>query len=157
MKLSNYARMYEKLLSKGFDATKTAAFLLESLTQARRNGVDTDVFNDEMLEEFLQEMKNGNITKEVHLELLAEWSKNTSMKLQSIIAGRNIGSASTGDVEKAVREIIARNSKLIDEKGMHALSALMGEAMKELKGRVSGNEISSALRRELEKKVKKGK
>ncbi len=38
---------------------------------------------------------------------------------------------------------------------MHAMSALMGEAMKELKGKASGNQINEALKKGLEKTVKK--
>ena len=62
---------------------------------------------------------------------------------------------SGSDVEKAVAGVISRNRKLVDEKGMHAMGALMGEAMRELKGRASGNQINEALKKFLEKAVKK--
>ena len=154
MKLSNYARMFEGLVSKGHEPTKTAAFLLESLTQARRNGADIDVFSREMLEAFLDSMKKGTITKEVHLELLIEWSRKPHLGIEQLLAEKKMGSVSGSEVEKIVAGIISRNKKLIDEKGMHAMSALMGEAMKELKGKASGSQINEALRKGVEKAMK---
>ena len=155
MKLSNYARMFEEFVSKGHEPTKTAAFLLESLTQARRNGAEVDVYSKEMLESFLDAMKKGSITKEVHLELLIEWSRKPYLGIGQLLAGKKMGSVSGSEVEKVVAGIISRNKKLIDEKGMHAMSALMGEAMKELKGKASGSQINEALKKGLEKIVKK--
>ena len=155
MKLSNYARMFEGLVERGHDPTKTAAFLLESLTQARRNGADIDAFSAEMLESFLDAMKRGSITKEVHLELIMEWGKKPHLGIEQLLGQRKMGMVSGSDVEKAVAGVISRNRKLVDEKGMHAMGALMGEAMRELKGRASGNQINEALKKGLEKAVKK--
>jgi len=54
-----------------------------------------------------------------------------------------------------VKEIVRKNMVLVKEKGMQSASALMGDAMKELKGKASGQEINALLKKEIEKVVSK--
>ena len=45
-----------------------------------------------------------------------------------------------------IEKIIAKNETLIKKQGERAVGALMGDAMRELKGKFSGKEISEMLR-----------
>lgn len=149
MKLSNFARFFEDLYKKGFDPKKTAVFLLETLTAAKREGADTDNLAKQKIVEILEQIKNGEITKELELEVIKQASQNPQKSIQSILSEKNITKASTGELEETVREIIQKNAPLVEEKGENAFSALMGEAMQKLKGKATGKQVSEEIKKQL--------
>ena len=152
MKLNNYACFFEELLEKGYNATVSAMLLLENLREMKRDNVPVENISNEMIVEILDSMKNGGITKEVLLSVLAEWAKKPEKTLKEIIHGFGIEKFSEEEVRKAVRNAIEKNSALAKEKGIGAMSALMGDLMKELKGKASGSVISMVLEQELKKR-----
>lgn len=151
MKLSNYARFFERKVKKGLDAKRLAVFLLEGIVEARRDGAIIENLTENILEEFIEAVHKGKITKEIQLELLIEKSQNPATSLTQLLEKISGGSAEKGEIEKIVKEIIQKNEKLVKEQGMRAVGPLMGDAMKQLKGKVSGKEISNLLSREIQK------
>jgi len=151
MKLSNYARFFERKVKEGLDAKRLAVFLLEGIVEARRNGAIIENLTENILEEFIEAVHKGKITKEIQLELLIEKSQNPATSLTQLLEKIGGGSAEKGEIEKIVKEIIQKNEKLVKEQGMRAIGPLMGDAMKQLKGKVSGNEISKLLSKEIQK------
>jgi glutamyl-tRNA(Gln) amidotransferase subunit E len=149
MVLDNYACLFEELIGRGFDATITAKLLLEDLITLRRNGIPVGNLSKEMIEGVLLALKDGKITKEVLLDVVGAWAKNQLLSLDEIIKGIIGEKLGSGEVEKAIQEIIEANNELVREKGSGALSALMGEAMSKLKGKASGKEISRILKEKL--------
>ncbi len=154
MKLSNYARLFGKVVDAGADPKKTAVFLLEGLVEARRDGAEVENLTEEMLEEFITATKEGKITKEIQSEVIAQKSKNPSVQLEKILSSMGASGASKKDAEKIIQEIVAKNSMMVKEKGLGALPALMGDVMKELRGKAAGKEISAILRKEIEQALK---
>lgn len=57
------------------------------------------------------------------------------------------------EAKAVVSRIIRDNAELIGEKGIGAFKAVMGDAMKELKGRIDGRELSDIVRKGLEEAV----
>lgn len=65
-------------------------------------------------------------------------------------AGRlGLGATGEAEVRRVVRALLDREAALVQAKGDRALSALMGDAMKELRGKADGGLISRVLREEL--------
>tara|TARA_Y100000310_G_scaffold344615_1_gene458318 strand:- start:6802 stop:8685 length:1884 start_codon:yes stop_codon:yes gene_type:complete len=151
LKTSNYARFFERKVQKGMDPKRLAVFLLEGLVEARRNGAIMENLNGKTLDEFIKLVHDGKITKEIQLELLVEKSKNPAEPLENLLSKIGATGAEKGEVEKVVKKVIDSNKELVKAKGMGALGALMGDVMKELKGKASGKEISDELRKELSK------
>ncbi len=153
MRLSNFACFFEQLLQKGVNATTAATLLLEGLTQLRREGVSN--ISNAMLGEILLAEKRGAIKRDILLDALRVWSRQPERELQEILEELRVEKVEGAAVKNVVIEIIEKNSKLIEEKGLHALGALMGEAMKELRGKADGGEVNRILREELGKRAKK--
>ena len=151
MKLSNFARMFERKVNEGLDAKRLAVFLLEGLVEARGKGAKTENLSKKYMEEFLEAMHKGAIVKEIQVEALVEKSLHPEKSLEEIVKGTGRGVASQGEAEKIVGEIVAKNKKLIQEQGERAIAPLMGDAMKQLKGKLSGKEISELLKKEIGK------
>jgi glutamyl-tRNA(Gln) amidotransferase subunit E len=153
MKLSNFACFFEQLLQKGINATTAATLLLEGLTQLRREGVSN--ISNEMVGKILLAEKEKKITKDILLDSLRAWAKQPEIELEDILKELKVGTVAAGETRKIIIAVIEKNGQLVTEKGEHALGALMGEAMKELRGRADGSEISRILREELGKRAKK--
>jgi len=152
MKLSNYARFFEELCSKGADPTQTAVLLLEGLVQLKREGIETERINEKMIEEVLLYLKEGKITKDVLLEVLKQWAEKPAKKLNEIISSMSLGSLLEGELRKIVINSIEKNSALIRTPGVNVLSALMGDVMIQVKGRATGSAVNKILKEELEKR-----
>ena len=153
MKLNNFARFFERKVKEGMDAKMLASFLLDSLVEARRKGADIDKINEKMLEEFLHSISSGKIMKEIQLEVFIEWSKKPQEPLEAIITKKAGSGASKGEAEAIVKAIVEKNKILVEKMGERAVGPLMGDAMKQLKGKVSGTEISNLLKKEIQKHI----
>jgi glutamyl-tRNA(Gln) amidotransferase subunit E len=149
MKLSNEAPFFEALVEKGFDATQAATLLLEGLVQLRREGTDTERISERMVEDALLALKQKKIAKEALLELLASWSKKPVSAIGEIIGELGLAGVSEKEVEGAVKKIVEKNALLVKQKGLGAIGALMGDAMKELRGKASGELVSRILKEEI--------
>ena len=151
MVLDNYACFFEELAEKGFDATSTAVLLLEGLTKISREGAETEKLTEQHIEEALQLLKQKKLTKETVLEFLRLRSKNLSSPAENLMEKLGTTIFSETELRKTITAIVQKNSALIKEKGERAFAALMGEAMKELKGKADGSTVSKILRQEIGK------
>lgn len=149
MKLDNNAIFFEQLAVKGADATTTAWLLLEGLIQLRRNGILVEKISDSMIENSLFSLKKGEISKDILLQVLGVWSKQPEKKLSEIIVEMGISKISEEEVRTAIKGIVEKNKAIVLEKKLGAISALMGDAMRELKGKASGETISRILKEEI--------
>lgn len=154
MKLNNFARFFEKLVKKGYDPKKTATVLLDGLTHVKRMGGDTVVLTEQMLEEFFAKRVSGEIKREIYAEILLAWAKNPSKSLDEILKEKMVLTASRSEIVETIKRIVKQNDNLIKEKGINAMGALMGDTMKELKGKARGAEVNKILQEELKKAIK---
>ncbi len=149
MKLSNYACFFEKLLKKGVNATLAATTLLQGLTHLRREGHSQ--ISKEMVEKALLLEKEKKLSKDVLLEFLKEWSKTPEASVEAVLKERSLEKATDSKIRAVVAKIVKKNTALVKEKGRSATGALMGDAMRELKGKADGKAISAILKEEIEK------
>lgn len=154
MKLSNHARFFEELAMKGHNPVTTATLLLETLTQLKREGIETENISNQMMEELLNEIKKEKILKENIPEILSIWAKKPFIGIEEIVEETRLEKASEKEIEKIVKKIVEANKQLILEKKEKAISALMGDAMKQLRGKAKGETISKLLKKETEKIIK---
>jgi len=152
MKLSNYARFFESLAEKGFKPTQTAILLLEGITTLKRQGTKTENISDEMIEKIITAVKEGKLLEDNKLKALDLWSKEKELPLEKIIKELEEEKFSEEKLRNSIKEIIEKNSAIINTQGANVFSALMGDAMIQLKGKASGKEISRILKEQLKKK-----
>ncbi len=181
MKLSNWACFFERMLEKGYNATTVAALLLDGFNKLERNGFQVSLVTEPELTELFEADKKEPLGKEklieaiqrlitkkrggiFHQKVLSDSykvgeSSELTLKLHEpvieIISDLSAKKASKEEMERVIHGIIERNEKLIREKGEYAAKALMGEAMKELRGKADGSMVAGILRREVKKIAKK--
>jgi len=152
MKLSNWACFYGKLLAKGFNATTAAALLLDGFNKLEREGVGIRKISGKSIAGLLEAEKGGCLSKDLLLDAAKMIAEGFS--LENAVEELSKGKLGSAEVERVIQGIIERNPGLIKERGERAAGALMGDAMKELKGKASGKEVMELLEKGIRKELK---
>ena len=143
---SKYKTLFEKLIQDiNLPANFIAAQLTETLVNLSRNNIDINKITDEELEKIFKEIENGVIVKESFEKIIEDICKNDS-DINEIINEININKLSEEDVEKIILKIKDKKKEIINEKGKDSFNILMGEVMKELRGKVDGNIVSNKIK-----------
>lgn len=150
MVLANEAIWFESLVKRKIDSTMAAVLLLEGLTQLERENVKVEQLSKSQIEEVLLAASSKVIPKEAMLGIIREWSKHPTKTLEEIKAHANVSTMSEKEALSIIQNIVQQNKSVIAQKGDRAFSALMGDAMKELRGKVSGDVIGKLLKLALE-------
>lgn len=150
MVLANEAIWFEEMVNKGIDATTAAVLLLEGFTTLEREGVLVENLEKSQIEEALFEVMKKTIPKEALLLLMREWAKNPNQSFFDIKNHLKLDNVSESSVKEKVHQIAQQNANLIKEKGDRAFSAVMGDAMKEFRGKVSGEMLGKIVKEVLE-------
>lgn len=155
MKINNYARFFEKVVKKGANAKVAATLLLQTMTELKREGIDTEKISQESIEELLLAEAKNKINKSslkdlVKLIITKEISAKNAIKS----AHEVVASIDTSFVEKKISEIVNKNSKLVKKKKFGAIGPLMGDIkkVKELTS-VDGKLLSEILKKEIQKVI----
>jgi len=93
-------------------------------------------------------ISKNRLVKEGIEKVLEEFSKG-NMDIERIIENHGLKPITESDAEEVIQRIVIQNRDVIEKKGERAVSVLMGECMKVLRGKVDGkivNEISYAER-----------
>jgi glutamyl-tRNA(Gln) amidotransferase subunit E len=148
MKLSNHARFFERVVKEGANAKVSAALLLQTLTELKRNGVGIEKVSLDSIKELLLAEAKGKINKNNLGEAIEELAKGASV--QEVLSAKKIEKVDSKAIEKIIINIVNKNSNLVREKGLAAVGPLMGDLMKEptLKG-IDGKLLSEILRKEI--------
>ncbi|MBU4221091.1 MAG: GatB/YqeY domain-containing protein, partial [Euryarchaeota archaeon] len=95
----------------------------------------------------------GKIPNEAVGGVLKLIAGKPELTVEKAIESLGIGVVDNRELENAIDKIIVSRTDFIKEKGMNSVGPLMGIVMKELRGKVSGQEISSLLTEKISKKL----
>jgi glutamyl-tRNA(Gln) amidotransferase subunit E len=123
------------------------------LFELGKEGVNVNNIKEVHLMELFRLHADGKIPNEAVSELLKLIAVKPELTVEKAVGTLGIGGVETGELEAAIDKIINSRMDFIKEKGMNSAGPLMGVVMKELRGKVSGHEISRLLREKLSKKL----
>ena len=138
--------LYERAVERGVEPTTAAGVLESTLTELRRDGVAVDRLTDEHLLDTFDSLADGDLPSEGVPTLLAALAEDPDLTAAAVAEREELGGADESEVREAVERVVERNAEQVDTEGMGAFSALMGEAMGELRGKADGEVVSDALR-----------
>jgi len=147
---SEYMEMFEKICeNKKNSPNFVASILCSSITNLERKGLDAMLLKPEHIIESFELLASGKIPKE-SLEIIFESimsgkSENVSIAMQST----DVSSMDEDELNGILDKIIQNNMDLVKERGEHAVVTLMGIAMKEVRGKVSGKMVNDLLRKKV--------
>ncbi len=157
MKLDNWAIFFEELLSKGMNPTFVATVLLETLVELKRDGIFSEKISGDKLVSFFELEKKGKILRENAKTILAEWAKHPRVSISELLKTVSKSDVSESELVRVCQALVQKNAPMVSSRGLGALGPLMGDAMKELRGHVSGERISAALKKAIEDELNKAK
>ena len=127
--------------------------LLETTTALRRDGKQVENIKDKDFIDIFSLLKNNEIGKEAIEEFMISKSDSPALTVEEIKKELKIEKISEQDLKKMIIDIINKNIALVKEKEMRALGPLMGEVMKEVRGKIDGKIVSNELKSILQKKL----
>jgi glutamyl-tRNA(Gln) amidotransferase subunit E len=147
---SNYFEIFEVLcdltkISPSFIASK----LTEDILNLERQGYDSSILNNDILLDIFKRLDSGLIAKESINLIMEKLMNKTTKSVDESIRILGIKSISDEELEKIINKIIEDNMLIIQEKGMKAMSALMGKCMTILRGKVNGKKINEVINNKL--------
>lgn len=150
-----WAGTFEEIVrSAGADEKSVARVFLNTIPELAKEGVAEEAITPEMVKDLFRALHAGEFAKEAIpqvLKTMAAEGKAAADAAQAL----GLGTLHDADVRGEIAGILDREEGLIAEKGERALSALMGEAMKALRGKADGQLVSRVLKEELAKRLGK--
>jgi len=149
---SQYFDLFEKIcIDKKSSPTFVASILCSTITNLERQGLDSSKLTSDHIHKSFELLKENKITKE-SIEIIFEniMSKNAK-SVEDAIKMASLTSVDENELNKIIENIIQKNSNLIKNQGSRSIGALMGIAMKDVRGKVSGEQINKLLKNKIQK------
>lgn len=130
---SEYLNVFEKYSSN--NPVLVASTLTSTLVDLRRKGCNLNNLRDDHFEKIF----SGKFTKEAIFEILEKLCNNPDAEIKN-------ESISDDVLKNIIKEVLDRNPQLVKER---KIGALMGDIMKEVKGKTEGKKIIEILKKML--------
>jgi len=152
---SEYSELFDVIVKESrVSATTVAAFLTETITALKRDGVQIDNVSEEELQGIFKSVGSGELMKEALSDVFIWLSKNEGKSLENAMASLGLKTVSRDDLGAFVDKVISEHKKLIQERGEASVGPLMGVIMKELRGKIDAGEVSKLLKEKLKEITK---
>ncbi|RQG97581.1 Glu-tRNA(Gln) amidotransferase subunit GatE [Natrarchaeobius oligotrophus] len=148
-----YMPLFEEVVADGTDATLAATTLESTVTELRRDDVPVENLTETHFAETFAMAEGGDLAREGIPDLLSALAETPERSASEAADEAGLGSAGEDEVREAIVEVVERNESQVEEDGMNAFSALMGECMGALRGKADGDLVSQLLREEIQKRA----
>lgn len=149
---SSYFGIFEKICEKTSIApTFIASILCSTVTSLERSGLNSQLLRNEEIAKTFEFLEKGKIAKESIEIIFGNIMSGNAKTTEDAIKNTSIETVSKEKIEKIIDGIISKNSEIIQNQKERSVSPLMGIAMKELRGKVSGEIVNSLLLEKIKK------
>ncbi|KER06095.1 Glutamyl-tRNA amidotransferase subunit E protein [Marine Group I thaumarchaeote SCGC AAA799-E16] len=151
---SNYFELFENIIEKTkVNPTFVASVLCSTITNLERNGLDSKLLKNEEIAKTFQFLEEGKITKE-SVEIIFENIMNGKSKtIEEAMKNASIEAVDESELERICHQIVENNQEIVKNQKERAIGPLMGIAMKELRGKASGETINKLLLKNIKNKL----
>jgi glutamyl-tRNA(Gln) amidotransferase subunit E len=138
---------FEELVRRGHGPAIVARLLVQDLPSLPpREGEEPAAFPLRLLDELLRAQEAGAFAKEGIPNVLAELAHGAP-EVAVAIQRAGLSGFSSEELERLVERVVGDNASMVRERGDAAFSPLMGDVMREVRGRRDGQEVAAAVRR----------
>jgi len=147
---SEYMEMFEKICkNKKNSPNFVASILCSSITNLERKGFDGTLLKPEHIIESFELLASDKIPKE-SLEIIFEnIMSGKSGNVKTAMQSTDVSSMNEDELNGILDKIIQNNMEFVKKLGENAVSTMMGIAMKEVRGKVSGKMVNDLLRKKI--------
>jgi len=151
---SKYLELFENIIKKtNVNPTFVASILCSTITNLERSGLNSTLLkNDEIRKTFgfLEKEKIAKESIEIIFENIMAGKSNTVEEAMKVVSMETVNEK---DLEKIIQDIVDKNEQLVKNQQERAIGPLMGIAMKELRGKASGEIVNKLLLKNIQKKL----
>ena len=151
---SRYIELFEKIVGEiKINPTFVASILCSSITNLERSGLNSKLLKNEDIEKSFQLLDSGDIAKESIEIIFESIMSGKSQSTLDAMKNSSIEAVKESDVEEIIKKIVENNQEIIKNQKERAVGPLMGIAMKELRGKASGELVNNLLLKNIKKKL----
>ena len=151
---SRYIGLFENIVDDiNINPTFVASVLCSSITNLERSGLNSNLLKNEEIFKSFQLLEDGKIAKESVEIVFENIMAGKSKTIEEAMKNASIQSVNENDLERIIDDIVEKNEGIIKNQKERAIGPLMGIAMKELRGKVSGETINNLLLQNIKKKI----
>ena len=149
---SENAYLFEQIMRAVPKAKPTIIIktLHTTIGELQKEGYDTHRITTDHLVDLFNFSAEGSIPNEAVKEVLKAITIHPQTSLRDLLAKLRLADASIADAELLIGKIVKEREEFIKHRGLDATGPLMGVVMKELRGKVGGQQISQILKRKIE-------
>ena len=139
---------FEELTRRGHSAALVVRLLLQDLPSVAGSPRDRPPFEPPLgtLDAILRIVETGRIAKEGIPTVLAALAQGAP-DLEAAVERAGLSGFTAENLDALVERVVRANAALVQERGEEAFSPLMGDVMREVRGRRDGKEVAEVLRR----------
>jgi glutamyl-tRNA(Gln) amidotransferase subunit E len=153
---SRYIELFEKIVGTvKVNPTFVASVLCSSITNLERSGLDSKLLKNEEIKNVFELLDSGKIAKESIDIIFENIMSGKSKTIQEAMKNAAIEAVNESDLEEIIKKIVEKNQEMIKNQKERAIGPLMGIAMKELRGKASGESVNSLLLKNISKVLEK--
>lgn len=146
---------FEELASRlRLEPSFIASTLVEMPPRLLREGIDESRISVKAIVELLEAISDGKVAKEAAIDVLRILGRGEAPHVDAALMRLGLKVLSESELRELIDKIVEDSSGLIMERGNSAFSALMGEVMKQVRGKIDGELVSRILREKVEAKLK---
>ena len=151
---SDYLELFEKICEdKNNSPTFVASTLCSTITNLQRQGLNSQLLKNEEILKIFQLLSEGKIQKETIETIFEKIMSDKAKSVGEVLEKLALENIDENELEIICGKIVDDNVQIINEQGMHSIGTLMGIAMKELRGKASGETINQILKKNIESKL----
>ncbi len=144
--------LFERIVSEtGVAPTVVASTLTELMKSLRREGLETQHIPDQEFLEFFRMVDRGEIAKEAAEKVFRWLAENPGKTLREAVESLGLRPVSIEEVEQRINSLITAHRELVERNPGKAVSVIMGELMKDYRGKVDGARLFALVKERLAK------
>jgi glutamyl-tRNA(Gln) amidotransferase subunit E len=141
--------VFEDLVHRGRSPALAARVLIQDIPALpRAEGEPEREFSTKTLDEVLRAAEAGTMAKEGIPNVLGQLAKGAA-NVEAAVRAAGLSGFSLADLDALVERVVGSNVELLRSRGPEAFSPLMGDVMREVRGRRDGQEVAEAVRRSI--------
>ena len=156
--LSDRIELFSKLVDElRIEAVLASTTLLQMIKALEREKLPVENLTDNMIIDVFRLLADGKIAKEAIEDLFRILSEAPELSAQEAAKKLGLEAITSEQLDTLVDELLSKNKSLLKEKGERAFAPLMGELMKQVRGKIDGKLVASTLRKKMKVVMTRGK
>jgi len=151
---SKYIELFENIIKiTNVNPTFVASVFCSTITNLERSGLNSTLLKNEEIKKTFEFLDKGKITKESIEIIFGIIMAGKTNSVEEAMKMTSIETVNEKDLEKIIQEIVDKNEQLVKNQKERAIGPLMGIAMKELRGKASGEIVNKLLLKNIQNKL----